>query len=497
MRRLPSSRSLHAREVSLALCVLAALAAVVVPMGLAPSALAAGETGQISGTVTEASTQAPIEGITVCASPREGPSGRCEATNSDGEYTVSMLAPGAYSVQFFVRHGTEGELDYASQYYNGKPHRSEAEPVSVAAGATTSGVDAVMLPGGKITGVVTDAVTQAPLEGIQACTLGIEEPDVGRCGNTNANGEYTLSPLTPGEYVVVFQTSSFEAFPDYASQDYDGQMSERDATKVAVTAGGTTSGIDAAMQLGGIITGRVTAAATQDPIAGLRVCGWLISDESAERCPETNANGEYTLTHLRAGATAVEFGTPFSSNLGYVTEFYSGKASLAEATPLAVTPGVTITGIDATLHAVGEVKEEKIEPPHSTETTLSTDLASATPLVAKTPVVTLMGSRLKVSGGSAPVSVECNEATCQGSIELVVQVAAKRRKGKTATARKETLVLATGSFSLAEDDDGSVLLRLTSVGRQKLAHARRRPIVAKLILSVKGGETTTTPVLTV
>lgn len=56
-------------------------------------------------------------------------------------------------------------------------------------------------------------------------------------------------------------------------------------------------------------------------------------------------------------------------------------------------------------------------------------------------------------------------------------------------------MLATGSFSLAEGNDGSVLLRLTAAGRQKLTHARRHPIVAKLILSVKGGHTTTKSVL--
>jgi Carboxypeptidase regulatory-like domain len=477
------------------LCVLAALAAVVVPMSFAPSALAAEESGQISGTVTDASTHDPIEGIDVCAqlSGEKYNVVECATTDVNGEYTLSKVPAGAYAVQFYVPHfGIGSQLDYASQYYNEKSHRSEGEAVTVTAGETTSEIDAAMQPGGKITGVVTDAVTHAPLEGIQACTGTIEEPNVGRCSDTNADGEYTLSPLGTGEYVVEFHTASFEGVPDYATQYYDGQTSARQATKVAVTTGGTTSGIDAAMQLGGIITGRVTAAATQDPIEAIRVCGWSISDESAERCPETNANGEYTLTHLPAGATAVEFGDPFASNLGYVSEFYGGKASLAEATPLSVTPGVTIAGIDVSLHAVGE---ETVKPPPVTETALTRGPSTMAPLLEPAPLVTLTGSRLVISGNAASVRVVCSKAACEGSTELVAQAASKRHKGRAATTRKEALVLATGSFSLAEGKDGSIMLRLTSVGRQMLAHARRHPVAAKLILSVKGEETTTKPVL--
>jgi hypothetical protein len=375
-----------------ALCVLAALAAVVVPMGLASSALAAEATGQISGAVTDASTRVPIEGIEVCAQPSgEKYNVGCASTEVNGEYTLSKLLAGAYTVQFFVGHGSESELDYASQYYNDKSHRSEGEAVTV-------------------------------------------------------------------------------------------------------TAGGTTSDIDAAMQLGGIITGKVTAVATQDPIEGLRVCGWSISDESGERCPETNANGEYTLTHLEAGTAAVEFGTPFSSNLGYVTEFYSGKASLAEATPLSVTPGVTITGIDATLHAIGE---ESVKPP-VVETIPTSAAPTATPLPKATPLVTLMGSKLVISGNAASVHVVCSKAACQGSIELVAQAASKRHSGRAATTRKKALVLATGSFSLAEGKSRTIVLRLTAAGKRMLAHAgRRHPVTARLTLSVQGGRATIESVLAV
>jgi hypothetical protein len=212
-----------------------------------------------------------------------------------------------------------------------------------------------------------------------------------------------------------------------------------------------------------------------------------------ERCVQTNANGEYSLLQLTAGQDVVEFYDQFG--VGFVRQYYSGKSSLSEATPLSVLSGVTITGVDAALRAVGE---ETVKPsPSPTETTLSTDLASVTPLLPKTPIAAIMGSKLVVSGGSAPVRVACSQAACQGSIDLVVQVVVKRHEGKSAVARRKTLVLATGSFSLAEGRSRTVLLRLTAAGRQKLAHARHYPIVAKLVLSVKGGKATSVSVLAV
>jgi hypothetical protein len=487
-----------------ALCVLSLLAVVAVPLGFAPSALAA-ETGQVVGAVTDAATQAGIESLEVCARLRsERSGGHCARTGQNGEYTIPEIPAGSYIVEFSVPFQggpgfSQSNLDYAPQYYDGKASESEAEEVTITAGETTLGIDAAMQPGGKITGVVTDAVTHAQVAGIEVCAYRPLEYEPSRCGATNTNGEYTIDPLVGGEYVVVFRAPSNGPL-DYAPQYYSDQASAEQANKVPVTVGETTSGIDAAMQSGGGITGQVTVAATGDPLAGADVCALSLAalsfgDETPERCVQTNANGEYSLLQLAAGQDVVEFYDQFGSNGGYVREYYGGKATLAEATPLSVTPGVTLSGIDASLHAIGE---ETIKPPSPTETTLSTNLASMTPL-RKTPIAAIIGSKLMVSGGSAPVRVACSQAACQGSIELVVQVAAKHHLGKAAVAHKEmTLVLATGSFWLAEGKSRTVVLRLTIAGRKMLAYANKHhPITAKLSLFVKGGKATSVSVLAV
>jgi hypothetical protein len=488
-----------------ALCVLAVLAAFAVPLGFAPSALAA-EPGQVAGAVTDAATQAGIEGLEVCARLRsERSGGHCARTGQNGEYTIPEIPAGSYIVEFSVPFeggpgSSQSDLDYAPQYYDGKASQAEAEEVTVTAGETTLGVDAAIQPGGKITGVVTDAVTHDQVAGIEVCAYRPLEYEPSRCGATNTNGEYTIDPLVGGEYVVVFRAPSNGPL-DYAPQYYSDQASAEQANKVPVTIGETTSGIDAAMQVGGSITGQVTVAATGDPLGGAEVCALSVGDETPQRCVQTNTNGEYTLLQLAPGQDVVEFYDQFGT--GYVREYYGGKSSLAEADPLSVAPGVTITGVDASLHAVGEVT---VKPPSPTETTLSTNLASPMPLIRTAPLVTLATSKLVVSKGAARVLIACSRADCQGSIELIVQAAAHGRESKTARSRKGNtagggvvtgktaahegaVVLATGLFSLADGHSGSVLLYLTPAGRRRLAHARRHPLAARLVLSVKGGGT--------
>jgi hypothetical protein len=137
-------------------------------------------------------------------------------------------------------------------------------------------------------------------------------------------------------------------------------------------------------------------------------------------------------------------------------------------------------------------------PPGPTLPTETTTDRIDSPTDLTTPLVTFTVSKLVVTGSSAPVRVACSQAICQGSIELVVQVVSKGHDGKSALARRATLILATGSFALAEGHSRTVVLRLTVAGRKMLAHAtRHHPIAARLTLSVKGGRATTREVVAI
>ncbi len=154
--------------------------------------------GQITGKVTAAAgKEPPVAGALVCASGSDGEI--CGLSNEVGEYTISGLETGEYTVKFST-------LTYAPQYYHGKANASEATLVSVAAGAPTTGINAALQAGGEITGTVTDAFTKKALAGALVCV----SPSVGLgCATTNATGEYAITGLGTGEYTVKFSEPTY------------------------------------------------------------------------------------------------------------------------------------------------------------------------------------------------------------------------------------------------------------------------------------------------
>jgi len=316
------------------------------------AALAAG--GQLSGKVTAAATSEAVAGIEVCALALSVEAERCASTNTSGEYTIEGLPSDSYTVRFAAPE--QSELNYLPQYYDGKSLYSEATPVSVTAGSATPSIDAAMAVGAKITGTVTGASSKAPLKGIQVCAspTGHSEDEDGGCATTGATGEYTLRGLATGEYTVEF-SAPYGSGLDYAEQYYDGKAAAAEANHVAVTAGSTQSGIDAAMVSDGEITGTVTDAVSKAAVRGIQVCLLATSGYYAYHCTTSLANGEYKLTGLEQGEYKVEFSVPYGSELNYLPQYYAGKGALSEAVAVSVSDGTVTSGISAAMVSGAEI----------------------------------------------------------------------------------------------------------------------------------------------
>ncbi|HEY1457422.1 MAG TPA: hypothetical protein VGF15_02785 [Solirubrobacteraceae bacterium] len=93
-----------------------------------------------------------------------------------------------------------------------------------------------------------------------------------------------------------------------------------------------------------------------------------------------------------------------------------------------------------------------------------------------------------------PLHLKCEEAVCKGSIELTAKTA-RHRKGGRSLPRAKTVILAKGSYTVAQGKGGICALRLTAAGRRRLARVRAHPVPAKLTVSVGGAKTTTAPAL--
>jgi Carboxypeptidase regulatory-like domain len=300
--------------------------------------------GEVSGTVTNASTHAPLQHVLVSVYDSEGNAVGSDTTDASGNYAVSGLAPESYRIGFEA--GAKG--NYVAQFYSGKASLESADPISVAAGQSLSGIDVALQPGGQMSGTVTEASTGAALEQVGVTVYDGKGSSVGS-GITDASGSYTVSRLPPGSYRVGFDPPSSD---NYLPQFYNGKMSLESADPVVVTAGHTANGIDAALQPGGQLSGSVTDAAMHAGLENVHVTVYDASDARVAAV-STNASGKYTVPRLVAGSYEVQFEAGTAGE--YVTQFYNAKDSLESAGAVKVAAGQTIVGVDAALQLGGQV----------------------------------------------------------------------------------------------------------------------------------------------
>ncbi len=95
--------------------------------------------GSITGRVTDAVTGRPIRNVEVTVYDGQGAAVNTSCTAASGKYTIAGLVSGTYRVGFNDDCGATG---YLPQFYSGQPSLAAANPVAVAAGSATSGIDA-------------------------------------------------------------------------------------------------------------------------------------------------------------------------------------------------------------------------------------------------------------------------------------------------------------------------------------------------------------------
>jgi hypothetical protein len=445
---------------------------------LAPP-IAVAATGTITGTVTSTTSSGKGVGhieVTVFNPERYSGIAGTAVTSESGTYSVTVPA-GKYRVAF--GSSVDDPLNLITAYYDGTVQGTiefdAAKEVTVSEGGTLSKISAELRPGGLITGTVTDAKTHLPLGGIFVSSFEAQGLSSGAFAISNGSGDYTLAGVPSGSTYVSFRPP--ESGVLYSQQIYNGEtfpamLSSLEAllalaTPIPVTVSNTTSGIDAAMV-------REEPVDTVAPVvAGTPAVGHPLS------CATGTWTGIEPLTFIFAW---LRDGTPITgatAAIYVVQEADLGHVLLCEVTATnkigsALAPSNTVT-VPAPLAAVIPVS-----PP-----------LSAVPPV---PAITVSASKLVASGSAAKVPIACAKANCAGSIELTEQVPAKAKKGKK-TPKKQTVVLAKGSYSLAAGKSATIVVRLTAAGKSALATAKKRLLSGKLLVTVAGGTTVQKPVV--
>ena len=340
----------------------------------------------ITGTVTDQSSPPDdLGGICVSVLPTAGgtPVGKATTSATNGTYSVKGVSPGTYAVRFTPCATNPSFVYYVTQYYNDESSLDAADPVTVTAGSTESGIDAAMELGGQISGTVTDS-SDSPLDAVcvsadlegggggggvrQSSTADNDQTEFST--TTNSTGQYALDGIPAGQYSMSFVDCGHRGYlPTYASG-------------IGVSPGSTTEQA-ATMDLPATITGTVTNTAPI-PLKGICVAAILNGDEVGGTT--TNAEGDYSMSKLYPGSYKVSFTDCHSSF--YLEQYYDDQTVAGsdgiEATgnSFIVSPGATVGGINAALEKGGEAtgKVTDTVPKHQKATGISGICVEAAPV---------------------------------------------------------------------------------------------------------------------
>jgi len=261
---------------------------------------------------------------------------------ASGYYNLGNLAPGTYKIYF-----QSYSPSHASEFYDDKPVMEFADSVEVTGGNTTPGINAQLEIGGLITGLVSDA-SGIPLSGIRVyCYNKYQEMIMSVY--TGTDGTYSIGWLREGIYKLRF----YDYAGTYSVEWYNNKTNFCESNAISVTAGATTSGVNAALAAAGSISGKV-AASSGAGIENLWVYVYDADDYynyDRRESARTDAAGDYTITRLAPGSYKVRF----SNYQNYMEEWYNNDSHYCGASELSLSQGQHRTGINATPDLGGSI----------------------------------------------------------------------------------------------------------------------------------------------
>jgi len=354
------------------------------------AALIAG--GSISGTVTDAADPSGLAGVCVTALSADGGTGSGTATTADdGTYTITNLPPDSYTVEFDPTCGGSIESTDAPQ--------STPSPVTVSAGNTASGVNAVLAEYGSITGEVTDPDNPGGVAGV--CVYAFSgSGGVSGSTTTDSSGSYTIGQLPPGSYTVQFD-------PSCGGTVTTLDLYQATSSPVAVTAGASTTA-NAALNADGGVSGVVTDAANPGGLAG--VCVSVVSADggTGSGSAVTQSGGTYTVVGLPADTYTVTF-DPTCNGLDQ-------SSDLPQSAPATAVTAGNYAEVNAELSAGGAISGKVTDKkhPHGLSGVCVTAAASGGASGLGT-ATTAAGGTYRISGLAAGSYVVIFDPTCGGT----------------------------------------------------------------------------------
>lgn len=335
------------------------------------------QANHISGTVTSDGATG-IGGVTVAAGPYDPGTGQYEhiawamtssEPGAEGTYDLGGLPAGSYVVQFWDDSGA-----YIDQFYSttvpGTRDIAQATPIVFAgSGETRTGIDAQMVVGAMVTGVIKELGGTTPFPGIDVVPVvwidtgegdGWWEQQWWRSTQTNDLGEFQLTGFEPGETIrLLFQDPSGM----WAYEYYDDALTVDTAVDIGPLLAGDNPLGPISLDEANHIIGTVTSAG--GPLGEIMVAAGIYDRDTdyyehvswTMTSSEEGLEGTYDLGGLPPGSYIIQFWDDLGN---YSTKFYDGTAQgttdWAASLPVEFTGnGGVVTGVDAYLDPAARV----------------------------------------------------------------------------------------------------------------------------------------------
>lgn len=309
--------------------------------------LPAAHAGGIAGTVRDAVTQAPLATIDMDLFDSNWNPITLSNDNTDdtGNYLLTPIPAGNY----FVRADPTAAQGYVDAYYPGVFLKSQAQTVAVPEFGTIY-VNFSLDHGWTISGYVLDS-GGVPLSGVDMDAFAWDRSFISSIDATSAvDGSFTLGCFPAGTFYLKAQPVP----PDMHVVDYyNGHRDIVDADPVVVSAG-NVYGITFHLSLGGTIAGTIRRQGDGLPLDGIDLdlfdsLGNFVGYVDAV----SQLDGTYTIGAVPTGDYYLQADP--TQQQGYVDVFYPGVLDITLATPIHVTAGVPLAGIDFSLTLGGTI----------------------------------------------------------------------------------------------------------------------------------------------
>lgn len=246
-------------------------------------------TGVIRGTVTDASNNQPLSGVTVAIS---GPSNGSFTTGSDGNFIFTKVNPGAVTI-------TVSKTGYLTVTGSVSVVACSISTINVRMTATTPQT-------GTIKGAITDAANGQPLSGV---TVNVTASGAyNRSATTGADGSYILTDIPPGDFTIAISR------PGYKTVTGSG----------TINAGGTlivSPKLAAAGTSGTRLVGKVVDCANDLPVSG------VIVSLSGTVSTTTDSQGIFLVENIPSGTYLLSLSAPGYLSQGFQVMITEGNTT--------------------------------------------------------------------------------------------------------------------------------------------------------------------------